>query len=301
MAANPNGAGINEAASRISGILSPEPEPTVRDETEEAGLEEELETQEGEELVNNPEADSDTEGELEKYTVKANGEELEVTLEDLTKSYMMESDYRQKTMKISDERKALELKNAEVSGKLAEMKSLIEFESSALSSDEMLELREIDPDEYLKRVDSVKAKAEKYKKFKADAEEKLQADRGALLLEEQQKLVQAVPDFLDSEKLKEETPKIAEQLVKLGYSNDEINNISDHRTFLLARKAMLYDRIMSQNPGAKQVNKAPKAAKPGSAKSNADRQSQAAKDDRARLAKTGHVRDAQKAIKNLLS
>lgn len=301
MAANPNGAGINEAASRISGILSPEPEPTVSDETGEAGLEEELETQEAEELISNPEADSDTESELEKYTVKANGEELEVTIEDLTKSYMMESDYRQKTMKISDERKALELKNAEVSGKLAEMKSLIEFESSALNSDEMLELREIDPDEYLKRVDSVKAKAEKYKKFKSDAEAKLATDRAALLLEEQQKLVQAIPDFLDSEKLQSETPKIAEQLVKSGYSNDEINNISDHRTFLLARKAMLYDRIMSQNPSAKQVNKAPKAAKPGASKSNADRQAQAMKDDRARLAKTGHVRDAQKAIKNLLN
>ena len=297
MTANQTGADVVSAAKRISGILSPEPEPTGDSEpvvTEE--LEATPETLEAPE-VSEP---SDTQSEVEKYKVKVNGEDLDVTLDDLTKSYMMESDYRQKTMKISEERKALELNQAEVAGKLAEMKQLIEFESSALDSEEMQELRDTDPDDYIRRVEAVKAKAQKYGKFKTEAESRLKAEREQFILEEQQKLIQAIPDFLDQDKLKSETPKITEQLIKAGYTNDELQGLSDHRTFVLARKAMLYDQIMSQSPEEKKINQAPKAAKPATTTTKEDRVSQAQKDTRARLKKTGNVKDAQKAIKNML-
>ena len=63
---------------------------------------------------------------------------------------------------------------------------------------------------------------------------------------------------------------------------------------------MLYDQIMSQSPEEKKINQAPKAAKPATTTTKEDRISQAHKDTRARLKKTGNVKDAQKAIKNML-
>ena len=289
MSANQNGAEIQSAAERISGVLSPEPELT-EDNTPTPEPEAEPETLEV----------GDTQSEAERYTVKVNGEELDVSIDDLKKSYMMEADYRQKTSKVSEDRKTLELGQAELSGKLAEMRSLIEFESAALNSDEMQELRDIDPDAYLTRVDEVKAKAESYKRFKADADGKLKADRDRLYIDEQQKLIQAIPDYLDNDNLVNDTPKLAKSLSSTGFSDDEIGQISDHRVFVLARKAMLYDELMSQDPGSKKVNQAPTVAKPAAATTSSDRAVQSHKDTRTRLRKTGHVRDAQKAIQNLL-
>lgn len=302
--ANLPGADISDAVKRISSAL--QPEPAEQDQAEQDQAEQEPtdsdDTFEPQQLEAEPETlkEGDTEREVERYKVKVNGEELDVTLDDLTKSYMMESDYRQKTSKISEERKALELSQAEVAGKLAEMKHLIEFESSNLESEEMQELREIDPDEYLKRVEAVQAKAAKYKAFKDDADARLKAEREKLVVEERQKLIQAIPDFLDQDKLISETPKITNQLSKAGYSDSELQSLSDHRVFVLARKAMLYDEILSQSPETKKINQAPKASKPGTVTTKEDRISQAQKDTRAKLRKTGSVKDAQKAIKQML-
>ena len=155
MTVNQNGT-VNEARERILGIISEQP-PTEPTEAEV----EELEAQPEPELDDQETPESDTEESL--YTVKVNGEEKEVTLEELQKGYMMESDYRQKTSQVSEKRKAVEEAQAKLEKQLEEARSFIEFEAADLESQEMLDLKEYDPETYWKKVDVVKSKAERFK------------------------------------------------------------------------------------------------------------------------------------------
>jgi 2,3-bisphosphoglycerate-independent phosphoglycerate mutase len=82
------------------------------------------------------------------------------------------------------------------------------------------------------------------------------------------KLLEALPDWRDSTKRAAEQREIANHLIQLGYTPDELNELTDHRAVLVARKAMLWDR--AQAVKAKQTQEAknpPKVVKPGTANS----------------------------------
>ena len=75
----------------------------------------------------------------------------------------------------------------------------------------------------------------------------------------------------------------------LGYTTEEIAQVSDHRVLLLLRKAMLYDRGQARKPAAKQRIEKVKVAKPGTGTKTTKSKTKAA---RQRLAKSGRVEDA---------
>ncbi len=288
MSANLNGAGTNidGAASRIKQLMEPEGPTDEQQTTEEAPAE--LETQE-----------SDTEAQEERYKVKVGGEEQEVTLDDLRKGYMMESDYRLKTAQIGEQRRAFEEKQAQVESKLSEVEALLTFEANQLESEEMRELREIDPDEYLKRYESLKQRAEQFSQFKAEQAKAAEEKRAELIRQEGEKLLNAIPDYLDHSKAAAESPKLLKALESVGYSNDELNRMSDHRIMVLGRKAMLYDELQAQNPRDKIVKEKPKAATPGTTGVSDDRSSDLQK-ARDRLRRSGSQKDAAAAIRRMI-
>lgn len=253
-------------------------------------------------VENQPEQDAveetpegDTESKAETYRVKVDGEERDVTLDELLKGYMMESDYRKKTSHVSEQRKAIEAKQAELDKTLAEAKEIIEFELADLESDEMKALREDDPQEYWKRVDKVKAKAERYNEKRRKQTAELEAKRQEIIEKERENLMQKVPDWLDTDKMKTEVQSIGQMLTDLGFTQDEAANVTDHRIWAMARKAMLFDQMSKTDVSAKKVKQAPKSASP-----SASQKVQATDDARTRLRKTGKPADAAKAIKNLL-
>lgn len=77
------------------------------------------------------------------------------------------------------------------------------------------------------------------------------------LADEQKKLVEAIPDWKDAAKASAEIAEVREFLTKTGYSPDEVNGVTDHRAVLLARKAMLYDKMVSKAPKPGTLSKAP--------------------------------------------
>ena len=116
---------ISEATTAFEGMLStPEDskeQPTEKEEdTQEAEVEEtevELEaeeTEEVEEAEDDTEDDSENEEEVEEveeeqtFTVKAAGEEKEVTLDELVTSYQLGSDYTKKTQEVAEQRKVID-------------------------------------------------------------------------------------------------------------------------------------------------------------------------------------------------
>lgn len=284
---------VDGAVSRLSALFRPEqpkpPEPeqnakptSVEDEVEETA------------------DDGDTEPTDTRYKVKVDGEELEVTLDELQKGYMMGKDYTRKTMSLAEQRKQVEAKIAEIDSNLEEARSVIDLELDWFESDEAKELRQYDPDEYLKRFERIKGKADKFQRLKAKRESETAALRQEQLKKEQELLRQKVPDWLDDTVVQREYPRLVESMKSIGFGEDELTGISDHRMMVLARKAMLYDQIMSQDVSGKKVKTPPKSATPGTPKSPTEASDRKSKELRERLRKKGDMTSASAAIRSML-
>ena len=245
-------------------------------------------------------AEGDTGSEEGRYRVKVNGEELEVTLDELQKGYMMGKDYTQKTMQLSEQRKSIEAKIAEIDQSLNDARDVMNLEVDWLESDEAKELREYDPDEYLKKFERIKTKVDKFQKLQSKREAERAAMYQQYLAKEQEQLRQKVPEWLDEATVQREYPKIAETLTNLGFNEQELNAISDHRLMVLARKAMLWDQIQSQDLSGKKVKAAPKSTAPGTPKAHTEVSDRKIKEMRERLRKRGDMNSAAAAIRSLM-
>ena len=92
-----------------------------------------------------------------------------------------------------------------------------------------------------------------------------QQQSAASLESERQALMQAVPEWSSDALATKEKQLIAADLKARGYSQSDIQNLSDHKAVLLARDAMLYrQQKAATNAAEKQVRQAPKIIKPGS-------------------------------------
>ena len=283
---------VDSATARINALFNPEQKkPPVQ---EQSVNETEIEADAGETADN-----GDTEPEESRYKVKVNGEELEVTLDELQKGYMMGRDYTQKTMNLAEQRKQVEAKVADIDASLNDAREIIDLELEWFDSEEARELRDYDPDQYLKRFERIKTKAEKFEKLKAKRESEKAAIQQEQVKKEQELLRQKIPDWLDDNTVQKEYPRLVESMKQIGFSDAEMQGISDHRMMVLARKAMLYDQIMSQDITGKKVKATPKSASPGTPKTATEVSNRQLKEVRDRLRKSGDMRSATAAISAL--
>jgi hypothetical protein len=290
---------LNGGVNRLNALFNAEPpEPTtdVEQQPQETANAVETEIQ-----AEEPQVEATPEQDEPKYTVKINGEEQEVTLDELQKGYMMQSDYSRKTAEVSEKRKAIEAKELEITNKLNEAEQLLQFELDDLQSPEMLELKDYDPDSYWKKVDAVKGKAERFNAKKQKQQEQLLAKKQKLLADEQEKLLQAIPDWaIDAEKMQTESQEAFKALGKLGFSNDELSGLSDHRMLVIGKKLALLEQIQAQKPEEKLVNKPPKSVKPNTKPTNESLEDTQTKEMKAKLSKSGKQQDAANLIKRML-
>jgi hypothetical protein len=284
---------VDGAVSRLSALFRPEHQTPP--ETEQNSKQTNVQV-----YVEETDANGDTESTESRYRVKVDGEELEVTLDELQKGYMMGKDYTRKTMSLAEQRKQVEAKIAEIDSNLEEAKSVIDLELDWFDSEEAKELRQYDPDEYLKRFEKIKGKADKFQKLKAKRESEISAVRQEQLKKEQELLRQKIPDWMDETTVQREYPKLVESMKSVGFDENELTGISDHRMMVLARKAMLYDQIMSQDISGKKVKTPPKSATPGTPKSPTEASDRKIKEMRERLRKKGDMSSASAAIKSML-
>ncbi len=285
---------VDGAVSRMRALFNPS-EPNQPPEREQVAKKTEV-IDEVEETAD----EGDTESTEPRYRVKVDGEELEVSLDELQKGYMMGKDYTRKTMNLAEQRKAVETKVAEIDANLNDAKELLGLELEWFESAEAKELRQYDPDEYLKRFERIKGRAEKFEKLKAKREgEKAELQRQQLA-KEQELLRQKVPDWMDEATVQREYPKLVESMKQIGFDDAELQGISDHRLMVLARKAMMYDQIMSQDISGKKVKAAPKSATPGTPKSPTAESDRKIKEMREKLRKKGDMGSAAAAIKTML-
>lgn len=116
------------------------------------------------------------------------------------------------------------------------------------------------------------------------------------LAKEQAKLLQELPEWNDKQVAAAEQVRLREYGLKLGFSEDELANVFDHRAVLTLRKAMLYDDLQKSKVKVKPPSK---SVRPGTT----DRTPTAKKkmgEAMNRLARTGRKADAAKAFELLI-
>ena len=280
-------------------------------------VDEELDVQDDELSDETTEEQSELEEETEEeeqptevYTVKVDGKEVEVTLDELQKGYSRTQDYTRKTQQIAETRKAVEAEAGAIRAEREQYAQLLGALKQQLESTEapvdMDRLYNEDPIEWVRQSEVMRQKQDKLAAIQSEqqrlsqltAQQRAQ-EMNAHLATQQEALIQAVPEWKDSKKAQAEKALLVEFGKKIGFSDDELKNVYDHRAVVALRKAALYDQMMSKRGQIKPViNNGPRPAKP----SAAGRVSTTTESTRAkqRLAKSGRVNDAASAIELLL-
>ena len=257
------------------------------------------------------EGDSEEEEQPQVFTVKVDGKEVEVTLDELQKGYSRTQDYTRKTQQIAEVRKQTEAELQEVRAEREQYAQLLgalqaQVQQAAQPQVDWDRLYQEDPIEWVRQRELVRENQEKAAAIHSEQQRLAQLSqqeqaqqRQMLLAQEQEALVAAIPEWKDAKKAQAEKAMLVQFGQKVGFTPDELKNVIDHRAVVMLRKAALYDQMMSKRGQIKPVtNNGPRPAKPGAAgrvSSNTE-----AMRAQQRLAKTGRVDDAADAIYKLL-
>lgn len=255
--------------------------------------------------------DSDEEKPDQTFTVKVDGTEVTVTLDELQKGYSRTQDYTRKTQQIAEIRRQVESEAEAIRAERSQYAQLLgalesQVQQAAQPNIDWDRLYQEDPIEWVRqkevmRENQAKAQAIQFEKQRlAEISQQEQAQQmQSFLAQQQEELLKVLPDWKDPNKAKKEKELLIDFGQKAGFSTDELKNIFDHRVVNVLRKAALYEQMMAKRQNIKPVtNNGPRPAKPGAA----GRISQTSEATRAkqRLAKTGRINDAASAIELLL-
>ena len=252
--------------------------------------------------------------EPQKYRVKAAGEDREVTLDELIKSYQLGTDYTKKSQAVAEERKAVEAERHAVQeakalrDQYAQQLGIIEQMLNQPQQAEDLDyLKETDPIGYAVKVAELSQKEKQLAQVRAQREmisQQQEYDRQQqmrqMIAAESEKLVSVLPEFADPSKGEVIRKDIRTYGKQMGFSDEELANVFDSRAVLTLYKAMQYDKLQSAKPGiTKKVSEAPKAIKPGVSKPR-DSNSEEIRKLKSRAKSTGSVKDAANVFERFL-
>ena len=322
---NPLGTDLQSAQQAIRAMMAPLEDNATG---EDAPLEEasEGEGYDAQAEYNEPEADDgqDTEGyddeepqgAPDRYNVKVNGEEIEVTLDELLNGYSRQSDYTRKSQELAERRKSIEALEQEITAEREQYAELLprmreQLQQQLQAEPDWDKLYEQNP------VEAVKLER-KWKEVKQQREQQIQAvqaeqqrlmtirqrqmqEQVAKQLEaEQARLPDMIPEWKNSETAKKEAKEIRDFLLTKGFSEQDVDGITHAGVVALARNAMLFEKGRAKISEAKgQAKPGPKPMRAGSQGTQPRRRGDVEKAHQ-RLKQTGRVTDAAQVIKSLL-
>jgi hypothetical protein len=336
---NPEGSGsVEDAAARFERLLSPEygekqkrsqsetaespPEVEAKaeaedgadDEAEETAsdeVEEAPEDDEAEKSPDAPEEDAEEQDDADKvYTVKVDGKEMQVPLDELLKGYSRTADYTRKTEALAHERKSFHAEAEQVREERAQYAQLLPALAQQLQASLPQQpdpaLRETDPlayvlekDKYEEAVGRLNAAFSELQRVQSQQTEEQLKQVQASVSEARKRLPDLIPAWKDEKAFERDRPKLREYGKKLGYSDQELDQAYDPRAVAALWKAMRYDALVASRPRPdvpleKAIRPTPSVVAPAA---RSVRQSQEA---RKRLAQTGRIEDAAAAFRSLL-
>ena len=212
--------------------------------------------------------------------VKVDGMEVDVDEEELKKGYSRTSDYTRKTQAVAEERKAVNAEREQVRQLAQEFATKMAAVEEALQSLNPAEpdwntLRQtLSPEDFTaqfaewhmhsKRLERVKTERERVREYEESESARARQTR---LAAEMEKLQAALPDLKDPEKGKVLRNDLTAYANSVGFSDDDLAGVEDHRALVLLDKARRWDEYQRNKPKleAKVDRALATAVRPGSA------------------------------------
>tara|TARA_R110002020_G_scaffold84951_4_gene210024 strand:+ start:974 stop:2005 length:1032 start_codon:yes stop_codon:yes gene_type:complete len=321
---------VRGAQEALQGIMSnPEKETATEDleqtvATEEAPVQD-MESESVQTEVENPDGltaedlvDDTQEEEIETtntYTMKVDGEQVEVTLDELQAGYRRQADYQRNSQVLAEQQKQAneELATAQQErqryiSQLEQFKNQGKSQLDAYNNIDWTKLKEEDPMEYMAKRDAyrdlqenIRASQEEQQKEQSKFQQQQMKN-----FEEQKKvnyedLIIRVPQWADPEKGIEVKQNVKQYAQRKGFTTNELDSLIDSRSIEMLYKAMLYDNLLNSKINSKKQKIVPKVTKPGTGTSKGEASSDKYKAQKAKLKKSGSVRDAANALDSLLN
>ena len=286
----------------------------TEEETESESEVEELE-EDNPETEEDEDDESDDQVEVEErktFRVKANGEEQDVTLEELVEGYQKGSDYTKKSQTLAEQRKAVEAHASaiqeaqhlrdEYHARLGQVQEVLQN-----NNEEYVDLDTLKENDPIAYAVAVAERTENNKKLQAVQQEqaRLAAESNAYHSQQQSQFVQEQAKLL-SEKVKDfSNPQKSEQIKgeirnfgkSIGFTDQELGSVFDHRHVMVLHKAAQWDKLQKSKAGVnKKVSNAPKMSKKGNKVANVDVYTKQKK----RLKSSGKLTDAVDVFKNFI-
>jgi len=318
-------AGPEEGSPPVKGEA---PVPDEGESEEEEVLEQEGESPLGEEEDEGDDGEADDEeyeyvdadgnviedpADSETYTVLVDGKEHEVTLEDLTQSYSFRAHNTQKSQELAAARQEADAdavagrESREVYGQ--RLQSLEQALASIYPQEPDWDTLEVeDPTRFAtesakwtrhqQKMDALHAERKRvYDEQVTDQTQQLEEYKA----DQSKRMMEAIPEWSKPEVLKTEQAKVYSYAQDaLGFSDDEINSIIDHRAVVAIRKAMLYDELKTKGRKVRKGQKSTGVLKPGTRRRRVKAGAKRTQAARRRLSESGSVRDASALLYDML-
>jgi len=296
----------------------PEEETEVESEEEESEEEDVSEESDEEE---EPEEEDDT---PELYTVRINGEDHQVTAEELVKGYSRQADYTKKTQELSQYRnqldQAAQFYQTEVAATqearqqyISSIANAIQLNNSSLQEYENIDwerLKTEDKEEYLTKRDDYREAQNNIERLKQTFDQESQQQGAAEQQQFQQwaqvehsKLVSIIPDWGVREKQQAIAKELREFAITKGFQEEELKQLFDHRSILILMQAKAWEDDQRRSRGIKdkKVKNKPKVARSGKGNTKSESKKIKSTAKMKRLRQTGHVDDAASLLEDLFN
>ena len=312
---------IEGAAEKISGLLNPKDQQKTETKTEPSETPAKQEAPESqpesegtkEQVTENTETTEETQTELQEpelHRVKVQGQELEVTLDELKAGYSRDSDYRQKTHTLGLEKKDLESQKHSLrqsyDTRLSELNDLIATADATVrqqqGSEDLQKLYDEDPTAAARLDYQLRQQNRQLEEVRSKAKEAQQSQYNEFLATQRELAATKIPEFADPNKADTFKVNMRNSLRNYGFNDSEIGQLADHRFLMVAKDAMNYQNLKDKKPIVqKKVANAPRVVKAGVAKSNTSSGREQIRQKIGKLAKTGHIQDASNAILDMIN
>ena len=317
---------VQGAAEKILGLLNPKQGQSAPVVKAEPSVEPEVKTQDvsndnqsqSDEIVEEAVATENTQEEITEeptqkeevekqnlHRVKVQGQELDVTLDELKSGYSRDSDYRQKTHQLSLDKKNLESEKESLrqtyDSRIKELNNAIQSADllfkEQLGATDLNRLYEEDPSHAAKLEFKIRQQQTRINDLRKKADEAFQSEFTNYLKKEIKLAEERIPEFADPVK----STEFKQVLSDYGFKDNEISSLTDHRFLLVLKDAMQFKNSKApKDLSPKKVVTAPKVIKAGIAKTDSSVRD-IMKQKIGKVRKTGRMEDAQSAILQMIT
>lgn len=221
--------------------------------------------------------DGEEESQESLYTVKVDGEEVEITLDEALNGYQRQQTFTKRSQEIAEQRKAAEKEAAEAKQARDYYAQQLDVLAQQIQQtipqepDWVALAKEVTAEEYnaiRAEYDNRQANLAKVEQERQVVAQQQAAEQEKMLQEhlraQRSDMLNRIPQWKDDDVRNKERLEVVEYARNIGFSEQEVAQATDARAVELLYKAMQWDNLQRKKPTAKKrARQAPKMAKSG--------------------------------------